>query len=172
MALIELFISFFKIGLFSFGGGYAMIPLIQREIIVVKPWVSSAEFLDMLAVAQITPGPIAINTATFVGYSVFGILGALLATLAVIMPAFIIVVAISYIVEKMGDSKQVDYLYKGLRPLVLALIFSALYSIAGESLLDYKALLIGIGSFMVLRYRRMNLMAVMLISALAGILVY
>lgn len=172
MVLLELFLSFFKIGLFSFGGGYAMIPLIQREVITVNPWVTNVEFLDMLAVAQITPGPIAVNTATFVGHRIAGVPGSMVATVAVIMPAFIIVITLSFIVQKMGKSKQVDYIYRGLRPAVLALIFSAMYSIGRESFSDYRALLIGLGSFFLLKYRKLNLLGVIAISALAGILVY
>src|SRR5690554_3236556 len=88
--LIELFISFFKIGAFSFGGGYAMLPLIKEETIEIHGWLTNAEFIDILAISEMTPGPIAINAATFLGYRVSGVIGSIVATIAVSLPSFIV----------------------------------------------------------------------------------
>ncbi|NLV89566.1 MAG: chromate transporter, partial [Tissierellia bacterium] len=88
--LIKLFISFFKIGAFSFGGGYAMLPLIKEEIIDVHGWLTNTEFIDIIAISEMTPGPIAINSATFLGYKVAGVLGSVVATIAVVLPSFIV----------------------------------------------------------------------------------
>ena len=89
--LFKLFITFFKIGLFTFGGGYAMIPLIEREVIEKKRWIEKKDFLDMLVLAQSAPGPIAVNTAVFVGYKTAGVMGAIMATLGTVLPSFIII---------------------------------------------------------------------------------
>jgi chromate transporter len=172
MILLNLFFAFFKIGLFSFGGGYAMIPLIQSEVITVNSWLTQTEFLDMLAIAQITPGPIAINTATFVGHRVAGIPGAVVTTFAVVFPSFMIVILISYAVKKMEDSAQADYLSKGLRPVVLALIFSALVSIGRESIVDVPAAAIAILCFGALRLKRVNMLAILILSGLLGVFFY
>ena len=94
--LFFLFLTFFKIGLFTFGGGYAMIPIIEREAVDRKNWISKDEFLDILAIAESTPGPLAINSATYVGYKVCGVLGSVFATLGVVLPSFIIIFAISF----------------------------------------------------------------------------
>ena len=94
--LFFLFLTFFKIGLFTFGGGYAMIPIIEREAVDRKNWISKDEFLDILAIAESTPGPLAINSATFVGYKVCGVLGSVFATLGVVLPSFIIIFAIFF----------------------------------------------------------------------------
>lgn len=169
MIFLDLFVSFFKIGLFSFGGGYAMIPLIQREVIEVNPWLSQPEFLDMLAIAQITPGPIAINTATFVGQRVAGLPGAITTTFAVVFPSFVIVVLLSYIVKRIGESERMDSVYKGLRPVVLALILSALVSIGRESIVDAFSGFVALACFMALRYKKLNIVLILILSGLLGV---
>lgn len=167
-----LFLSFFKIGLFSFGGGYAMIPLIQNEVIEVNSWLSQAEFLDMLAIAQVTPGPIAINTATFVGQRVAGIPGAVTTTFAVVFPSFVIVLILAYLVKRIGESKQMDYVYKGLRPVVLALILSALVSIGRESITGISTAAIAVLGFLALRYKKLNMVMILILSGLLGVFFY
>lgn len=167
-----LFLSFFKIGLFSFGGGYAMIPLIQNEVIEVNSWLSQAEFLDMLAIAQVTPGPIAINTATFVGQRVAGIPGAVTTTFAVVFPSFVIVLILAYLVKRIGESKQMDYVYKGLRPVVLALILSALVSIGRESITGISTAAIAVLGFLALRYKKLNMVMLLILSGLLGVFFY
>lgn len=170
--LLDLFLSFFKIGLFSFGGGYAMIPLIQTEVMEINSWMSPTEFLDMLAIAQVTPGPIAINTATFVGYRVEGFLGAATATTAVVLPSLIIVILLSYVLKKMKDSKQIEFLYNGLRPMVLALIFSALVSIGKESIVDLKGIIIAGACLLLLKFTRVKVLGIILISGIMGVFFY
>lgn len=132
MIFLTLFLEFFKIGLFTFGGGYAMIPLI-RETVMQHQWMSESEFLNMIGVSEVTPGPIAINMATYIGsiqggaaLGPFGsFLGSLTATLAVILPAFIIMLIIAIILKKIIKNKFVQGLLKGIRPVAVALIFSA-----------------------------------------------
>ena len=125
----DLFFTFAKIGLFTFGGGYAMIPLIQREAAQNKKWVSEQDILDVVAIAESTPGPIAINAATFIGSKVAGAGGALCATLGVIMPSFVIIALLSYAIEAFADIRAVKYAFFGIRTGVLALILRALWSL-------------------------------------------
>jgi len=109
-ALIDLFVSFFKIGAFSFGGGYAMLPMIQEEVIEVHRWITMAEYIDILAIAEMTPGPIAINSATFLGYKVAGIAGSAVATLGVVLPSFIVMSFIFHFIFRFKSSPYVDWI--------------------------------------------------------------
>ena len=111
--ILEVFLAFLKIGLFSYGGGYAMLPFIQDQAIEVHGWLTMHEFLDILGIAQITPGPVAINTATFVGYRTDGILGAITATTAVVLPSFVIVLTLSFFIHKFKESKILGNIFKG-----------------------------------------------------------
>ena len=120
MILFELFITFFYIGATTFGGGYAMIPLVRDE--VVPRWLSESEFINMIAVAEATPGPVAINMATFIGSNQAGILGSALATLGVVLPSFIIILLISSVIKNFLKYKAVDAFLSGVRPVVVGLI--------------------------------------------------
>ena len=124
----SLFGTFFKIGAFTFGGGYAMIPLIQREVVEKRHWIEQSDILDIVAIAESTPGPIAINTATFVGYRTGGFLGAACATLGVVLPSFAIIFALSFVLRQFQALKAVQYAFWGIRAGVLALLVKALLS--------------------------------------------
>lgn len=128
--LLQLFITFFKIGIFTFGGGMAMIPLIKREVIERKEWVAQSDFLDMLAVAQSAPGPIALNIAVFVGYKMRGWRGALSAVLGVVVPSFVVILAIALLFAKVRDNKVVDSAFRAMRPAVVALIVAPIVGLA------------------------------------------
>lgn len=141
--LWQLFVTFFKIGAFTFGGGYAMIPLIQREVSEKRKWITDEEILEVVAIAESTPGPIAINSATFVGYKTCGFWGSFACTLGVILPSFLIILAISGILELVQDMKAVKYAFMGIRAGVLALIIKALVKM-------YKACPKGIVSYIVM----------------------
>lgn len=123
--LLALFASFFKIGLITFGGGYAMIAIIESELVEKKKWIEKNEFLDVIAIAESTPGPIAINSATFIGYKRGGFWGSLFATLGVVMPSFIVIFAISFFFEKFLSLEYVGYAFKGIQVCVAYLILSA-----------------------------------------------
>lgn len=120
--LRELFGSFFKIGLFTFGGGYAMVPLIQAEVIERREWLRSEEFLDLLTLAQSAPGPIAVNTSVFIGYKVRGLRGACAASLGAVLPSFLIILAVALFFAGVRHNPVVDAAFKGMRPAVVALI--------------------------------------------------
>ena len=120
--LLEIFWSFLKIGAFTFGGGYAMIPLIQHEVIHRRRWIEERDFLDLLTLAQTAPGPIALNTAVFVGYKRRGYLGALSAIMGVILPSFLVILVVAIFFASIRDNAYVDAAFKGMRPAVVALI--------------------------------------------------
>ena len=126
--LFQIFWSFFQIGAFTFGGGYAMIPLIQREAVDKRGWVKEEDILDIIAIAESTPGPIAINAATFVGYRAAGVLGSVFATLGVVIPSFVVILTISFVLRQFQQIKAVQYAFWGIRAGVLALILKAMIS--------------------------------------------
>ena len=123
--IIKLFITFFKIGAFTFGGGYAMIPIIHREAVEKNHWVTDEEMLEMLAISESTPGPIAINSATFVGYRVAGFWGAAAATFGVVLPSLIIITLIAFFLKRFSEYKAVRYAFMGIRAGVAALVIKA-----------------------------------------------
>ena len=125
MILLELFISYLKIGFFGFGGGYAMLSLIQNEIVVRHGWLTGAEFADIVAVSQITPGPIAINSATYIGYTVAGFWGSLVATVAVCLPAMTLMILVTRFFLKLHNNKYLAGTVAGMRPVVVGMIVSA-----------------------------------------------
>ena len=128
MIYLELFLTFFKIGAFTIGGGYAMLPLIQADVIAHN-WMPKEQIVNFIAVSESTPGPFAVNIATYVGSQMGGILGALCATLGVVLPSFIIILIVAQIFEKFKNSKTVSGLMTGLKPAVIGLIGSAIVSI-------------------------------------------
>lgn len=142
MIFLTLFLTFFKIGLFTIGGGYAMIPLIQSEVVENLKWITENQLLDIFAVSESTPGPFAINTATYVGslmggeYGVWGsILGSVCATLGVVMPSFIIILIVARFYEKYKQSRIVRGCMSGLKPAAVGLIGAAILSAVGDALL-------------------------------------
>ncbi len=125
-----LFSSFLKIGAFTFGGGFAMIPLIQREMIDRRGWIEREDFLELLTLAQSAPGPIALNAAVFVGYKIAGYRGALAAVAGVVLPSFIIILLIAMYFTNFRDNRYVDAAFKGMRPAVVALIAAPVFGLA------------------------------------------
>lgn len=128
--LLTMFGSFFKIGLFTFGGGYAMVPIIQREVIDHRGWVDRDEFVELLTLAQSAPGPIALNTSVFVGYKVRGYAGALAALLGVVVPAFTVILIVAIYFAQFRENVYVNAAFKGMRPAVVALIVSPIVSLS------------------------------------------
>ncbi len=128
--LFDLFWSFLKIGLFTFGGGYAMIPLIQAEVVEKKRWIAKQDFLDLLTLAQSAPGPISLNTSVFVGYKMRGYAGAVMSILGVVVPSFAIILAVAMLFADVRYNPVVDAAFKGMRPAVVALIIVPVISLA------------------------------------------
>ena len=129
-SLATIFVSFLKIGMFTFGGGYAMLPLIERELITKRKWIEQKEFLDLLTLAQSVPGPIAVNTAVFVGYKVRGLRGAAAALLGTVTPSFVIILAIAIFFAGIRQNPVVDAAFKGMRPAVVALIIGPVLTLS------------------------------------------
>ena len=181
-ALFQLFLSFFQIGLFSVGGGYAAMPLIQEQVVTLHGWLDMTGFGDIVAIAEMTPGPIAINAATFVGTQVAGLPGAIVATLGCVTPSCIIVLTLAYVYYRFRGLDTVKGILAGLRPAVVAMIGSAGLSLVIQSLwggaaigmgtLDVIALLIFLCAFFVLRKWKLSPIAVMAASGLAGLGLY
>lgn len=134
----ELFLIFFKIGAFTFGGGYAMIPLIRNEIVGKRSWIKDEEFIDMLAIAQSIPGPLALNTALFVGNKRLGFKGSLFSGLGVILPSFIVILLIAIIFIQFKDNPVVERVFKGIRPAVVALIAAPLVTLGKAAKVNWK----------------------------------
>ena len=167
---LDLFLTFMKIGAFTFGGGYAMIPLIQREVVEEKKWISESELMDMIAIAESTPGPIAINSATFVGHHVSGFWGAFCATLGVILPSFAIIAAISYVLQQFERLRAVKYAFMGIRAGVLALILKAFWNMARQIPRKAVSCCIAASAFVLAALLKLNVLAVIVLCAAAGLI--
>lgn len=182
MILLELFISFIQIGLFSIGGGYASLPLIQAQVVDLHGWLTMAQFADVISIAEMTPGPIAINLATFVGIKIAGIPGALIATFGCILPSCIIVMLLAFLYKRCRGMKFMQGVLNGLRPAVVGLVASAGVSIlllalfrsgtiAFSSVNWQNAALVLIG-IVVLRILDLNPIWIIASSGAAGIVFY
>lgn len=132
ISVLQLVWSFFKIGLFSYGGGYAMVPMMQSEIIAHN-WIPVREFADIVAISQMTPGPIAVNAATYIGYRVAGVFGSAAATLGVTLPSFILVILVTHFLQKFKESHTVNSILTGIRPATVGLIAAAVIFFARMS---------------------------------------
>ena len=182
MIYIELFLTFFLIGMFTIGGGYAMLSLIQNEVVTVHAWIDETTFTDIVAISQMTPGPIGINSATYIGYEVLAqtgaseficILGSSTATFAVVLPSFIIVLALCKVYDRWKDHYMFKGVMTGLRPAVLGLIGTAALGLATkENFIDWKSFIICIVAFLALHYKKIGPLSIIGLSALVGLLVY
>ena len=170
----QLFLTYLKIGLFGFGGGYAMLSLIQHEVVDKHGWLTSQEFTDIVAISQMTPGPIGINSATYIGYTVTnGVLGSIVATFAVCLPSFVIVLAIAHGYKKFRSNRYVDYAFKGLRPATVGLIAAAaLLLMNNENFIDYKSLIIFVVAFVLTKFLRIHPILMIVLAAIAGLFLY
>lgn len=170
--LFKLFWVFFKIGAFTIGGGYAMLPLIQREVVEENNWLTSDEFVDILAIAEVTPGPVAVNTSTYVGYKKAGFKGALICTLGTVLPSFIIILLIVKFFWIYRTNPIIEKVFLGIRPAVSALIFSAVYKL-GKTMNFNKVMLIG-ASLTVLSILLLDLspIIIILVSAIGSIIYF
>lgn len=185
--LLKLFFIFFKIGLFTFGGGYAMIPLFRQEL-VGAGYITESLLLDFIGISESTPGPFAVNMATFIGMENAGLLGAFFATLGVVLPSFLIILLIARFGSKFLTSKTVTQAFIGLKPVVIGLVFSVAVMLIFKqvfplvhfkdfvfdlSLFDYKAVIIMVIAFFCLRYfKKLSPIIIILISAGLGAILY
>lgn len=177
--LIELFLIFFKIGLFTFGGGMAMLPLIQQEL-VERHMMTIQQSVDMVAISQITPGPFAVNAATFVGMRLYGLAGAAAATLGVILPSILICLIVAGMLSKFQNSIVLQSVLGGIRPVVISLIAYTFLTISFSSLLpsglggsiDWPVLLIAAFAFALMQVGKVNPVLLIALSGVAGALFF
>lgn len=182
MIYVELFMTFFVIGMFTIGGGYAMLSLIQNEVVTEHGWISDTTFTDIVAISQMTPGPIGINSATYVGYEVLSnsgasetmcVLGSLTATFAVVLPSFIIVLLLCKVYEKWKEHYMFKGVMSGLKPATLGLIGTAALSlVTPENFIDWKSFLICIVAFLALYFKKLGPFSIIALGALVGLLIY
>lgn len=166
--LFDLFWTFCKIGALTFGGGYAMLPLIQREIVENKKWSTEKEILDYYAVGQCTPGVIAVNTATFIGYKLRGIIGGIVATLGVIFPSIVIILIIATFLQNFADLAIVQSAFAGIRVAVVALIITTVVKLIKSSIKDYLGVIIAIIAFVISAFIGLSPVYVVIAAALTG----
>ena len=175
--LLQLFESYLKIGFFGFGGGYAMLSLIHSEVVVRNGWLTNGEFSDIVAISQMTPGPIAINSATYIGYEVAGFCGSVVATVAVCLPALTIMMLITRFFLRLRDNRYVQGVVMGMRPVVVGMIASAAlllifpHSADGRSFIDGWSWVIFIGALLA-SVKRVNPILLIVLSAVAGVVIY
>ncbi len=182
MIYVELFLTFFLIGMFTIGGGYAMLSLIQNQVVTVHGWIDDTTFTDIVAISQMTPGPIGINSATYVGYEVLAqsgasefmsVLGSFTATFAVVLPSFLIVLLLAKVYAHWKDHPVFRGVMSGLRPAVLGLIGTAALSLATpENFIDWKSFVICIVAFIALYFKKLGPFSVIGLGALVGLVIY
>lgn len=174
MIYLQLFYTFFIIGIFTFGGGYAMLSLIQNEVVVNHAWITAQEFTDIVAISQMTPGPIGINSATYIGYTVSGnIFGSIVATLAVMLPSFLIILFICRLYSQFRKSNIFALVLKTLRPIVIGMIAAAAaILITKENFIDYTSWILFAGTFIASQWLKMNPIIVIIIAGAIGFLIY
>jgi chromate transporter len=178
MVLLKLFLIFVKIGFLGFGGGYAIITMIQKELTAMG-WISAEEFANIAAISQMTPGPIAVNAATYVGYRVGGFWGSALATFGVSVPSFVLVVLAAHFILKFKESRTVEACMRGIRPVTIALIASACIFFAYESFVDLTLpLLVNPGAFAIFVLAilasvllKMDTILIIILSAVLGLVI-
>lgn len=182
MIFLELFWTFFVIGMFTIGGGYAMLSLIQNKVVFEQQWITDTMFTDIVAISQMTPGPIGINSATYIGYEVIAnaggsefmcVMGSFTATFAVVLPSFIIVLAICKAYEKFKEHYLFKGVMAGLRPAVLGLVGTAAIGLATpENFIDWKSYLLCILAFLAILFKKIGPFTALGLGAIAGILLY
>mgnify|MGYP000998070893 CR=1 FL=1 len=169
--LWELFIIFCRIGGFTFGGGYAMLPIIQREIVEKRKWATDQEILDYYAIGQSTPGIIAVNTATFIGYKRKGIIGAIVATAGMVFPSLVIITLIAAYFTQFQDYQIVKHAFAGIRVAVVVLILNAVIKMWKNSVKDWTGIVIFCAAFALTAFTGISSIIIIIISAVAGIFI-
>ena len=165
-----LFITFAKVGIMTFGGGYAMLPILQREVVEKKGWVSDEELTDYFAVGQCTPGIIAVNTATFVGYKRRGVAGGIVATLGVALPSLVIITALAGVIDRFSDLAWVQHAFAGIRACVCVLIFNAVIKLGKSAIKDKWGVIIFLAVLACALFTNLSPVILVLAAAAAGIL--
>ena len=169
--LLDLFLIFARIGGFTFGGGYAMLPMMQKELVEKKKWISNDDLLDYFAIGQCTPGIIAVNTATFVGHKTKGLLGAIFATLGVITPSIIIIGCIAAFISNFQDLEIVQHAFGGIRAAVVALILSAVIKVSKKSIVDIFTVIVFLAVALLSVFTDLSPVIFVVAAAVCGIII-
>jgi len=168
--LLDLFKTFFKIGAFTFGGGYAMLPIIQRELVERKKMISDMEFMNAIALAQASPGPVAVNTSIYVGYRICGLKGALSCLIGAILPSFLIILFIAMYFFQFRSNPIVEKIFMGIRPAVVALILSAVYTMWKKSRKTYIKLFASIVTMLMIVFLNVSPVIIVIAGALISVI--
>lgn len=168
--IFKMFWSFFKIGAFTFGGGYAMIPLIEAEVVDKKKWITKEEFLDIVVISQSFPGALAVNSSIFIGYKIGGFIGALLALLGVVLPSFLIILFIASFFMEFRNNHIIDLIFKGIRAAVPILVLTAVVSLSKSIKKNYSTFIIFLVSLISIIIFKIHPIIIVILSALYGIL--
>lgn len=171
-SLLELYTAFFKVGLFTFGGGLAMLPIIEREVVNSKKWTSYEELLDYYAVSQSTPGIIMVNVATFIGYKERGLLGGIISTLGVVSPSLIIITLIASLIENFASISYVQSALKGIAAGISAIMISSLIKLGKSSIKDILGVILCIAGFVVSYFTKISIIYVVVLGIVIGIIRY
>ena len=169
--LLELFLTFAKIGVSTFGGGYAMLPILQDEIVAKRQWATDDELMDYYAIGQCTPGIIAVNTATFIGYRKKGILGGVCATLGLVFPSIVIITVIALCLINFATLDVVRHAFNGIRASVCVLIFDSVVKLGKKSLVDYRCVIIFLVVLALSLFTPLSPVILVIIAGVAGLLV-
>lgn len=169
VSLWQLFVTFFKTGLFTFGGGYAMISILEDELVARKNWITSQDMLDMLVIAESTPGVIAVNTATSVGYRLRGVLGALIATLGVVLPSFVIITALSFVINEFSGNRWYQAAFTGIQACVTILVLNAFVKMSKNLDKNWFTVLLVVAAFGVATFVKFDVIYLILIGGVLGI---
>ena len=174
MILLQIFLGFARVGLFAFGGGYATLKLIEDLVVNSHAWLSFNEYLELITISQLTPGPIAINAATYVGYKVGGVWGSALATIGFCLPSVTLILIIASFLKRFAANPWVNKIIKGLRMAVIALIASSAYSIVakGQGIIDIAGVLIAVAAFIALRTKKVDAIMILLSAGVLGLIIY
>ena len=167
--LVELFLVFCRIGGFTFGGGYAMLPIIQQEIVDKRKWATDEEVMDYYAIGQCTPGIIAVNTATFIGFKLKGVIGAITATLGVVFPSVVIITIITAYFKQFQDYELVKHAFGGIRPAVAALVLNAVAKMWNKSIKDRIGIAVFFIAFLFIAFTKISPIVIIICSATLGI---
>ena len=169
VSLWQLFATFFKTGLFTFGGGYAMISILEEELVANKKWITSQDMLDMLVIAESTPGVVAVNTATSVGFRVRGVLGAIVATLGVVLPSFLIITALTFFINAFSDNLWYQAAFTGIQACVTILIINAFVKLAKQIERTWFSIVLLIAAFAVAVFTDFDVIFIILIGGVLGV---
>ena len=174
MIYLQLFWTYFKIGFFGFGGGYAVISMIHFEVVERYKWITDQQFTDLVAISQMTPGPIGINSATYIGYAATGsVFGSVLATFALCLPSFILVLLISFYLKKYKENPYIERVFKALKPVTIGLIASAaLYLATKETFFDYTSYILFFAALLLSLFTRIHPILTIVLAGVIGMVVY